>query len=594
MSRAIAHRGPDDDGVWSTNSALFLHRRLSILDLSSAGHQPMVSACGRYIMVFNGEIYNYRELRPQLEERGAVFRGSGDSEVLLASYAEFGADCLAHLNGMWALAIWDVQRKRLFVSRDRFGKKPFYYALQGGRLIFASEIKAILASGVVAASPNPTAVGDFCAERVSDHTAETFFKEIHQLRPGTFGLWQEGQFRTSTYWTLPDDAAENEPGDPVESIRDLLADSVKLRLRSDARVGTTLSGGLDSSGVACFAAGQSTGELHAFSTIVVNPPEEAAGIVQVAHAQPNLTLHSDQPDGRCLVDELDECLWHQDEPFADGSMLAHFRLMRLARERGVKVILTGQGADEVFAGYPGHLVAHVAGLIARGAWAEARSFTAQVRATGQPISMKAAFGYAMPAPLAQFTRGRGIDGRLDWLDSETATVSSEVRAGIVEEAGRDRLNGTLRKSISKRTLPGFLHYDDRNSMAFGVETRAPYLDHRLVSKVLPTAGGVKVRRGRTKSLLRDALMPIVPRPIVSRLAKQGYPAPIAHWVRSADQAVKQEWLATVKLCPMIRFDRWSLRSRRFLAGDDRELPAVWRGLILALWYSRFVARPVCP
>ena len=593
MSEAIAHRGPDDRGEWSSPDALLVHRRLSILDLTHAGQQPMRSACGRYVMVFNGEIYNYRELRSELESRGFVFRSQSDSEVLLAAYVAYGEGCLPRLNGMWAFAIWDTQRRALFASRDRFGKKPFYYTVAGDRLVFASEIKAILATGLVAAQPNANAVADFCAERVSDHTDATFFKGIHQLRPGTWALWRARQLRTSSYWTLPTDSDDQGSADPIEEIRHLLDESVKLRLRADTPVGTTLSGGLDSSGITCIAAAQCRGELNAFSTIDADPPEEAAGIANVARAHANVRVHTDSPDHCCLLDELDACLWHQEEPFADGSMLAHFRLMRLTRQRGIKVLLTGQGADEVFAGYPGHLAAHTAGLIARGAWREARSFAFAARANGQRVSLKSAFGYALPPSLATYIRGRRIDHHLDWLDSEMARVSPAVRSGVVDVGDSDALNGTLRQSISQRTLPSFLHYDDRNSMAFGVETRSPYLDHRLVSRVLPLAGSLKLRRGLTKSLLRDALAPVLPASIVRRTAKQGYPAHIGSWLKTTDAAAQSGWLAKVKSCPLIRFDRWRERHRRFLAGDDRELPAVWRGLVLTMWYDRFVAHEPC-
>lgn len=549
----------------------------------------MSSHCGRYVMVYNGELYNYLELRTELQKRGARFFGNSDSEVLLAAYVEYGIGCLQQFNGMWAFAIWDREQHSLFACRDRFGKKPFYYVDQDGRFIFASEIKAILATKQVDAKPNIIAVADFCAERVSDHTSNTFFRGVHQLPPASWLRWQEGRMTIGQYWSLPED--NNEPASlmQIEEIRDCLYDAVRLRLRSDTPIGTLLSGGLDSSGVTCLAAQFSDASIHAFSTIDGQPVEEAAGIDHVLALHENVILYRDQPNANCMADELDACLWHQEEPFADGSMLAHFRLMRLASEHGVKVLLTGQGADEVFAGYPGHLQIHLAGLIAGGAWCEARQVFRAVAATGQRLSLKSVLGYALPAKLAQQIRAMRSHGSVDWLVSDFATISPSIAGGYVRESGTDPLNGALRESILRRTLPGFLHYEDRNSMAFGVETRLPFLDYRLVEKVLPVSGQMKLQGGFTKTLLRKALADSVPMVILQRATKQGYPAPLAAWLRSSRHLFDSTWLEVIAHCPLLRLDRWSERYKAFMAGQEIELPAVWRGLILAMWYQRFIA-----
>ena len=588
MGDAIAHRGPDDSGSWSDQSATLVHRRLSIIDVSASGHQPMLSFCGRYVLVFNGEIYNYRELKEELINKGIAFQSHSDTEVLLASFATWGESCVTRFNGMWAFAIWDRNERRLFVSRDRFGEKPFYYVLRDGTFWFASEIKALLEAGIASRAVNPQAVADFAAERVSDHSAETFFAEVRQLPPATSG-WVDGvKLAYSTYWSIPEEDYSSNEATSAEEIAHLLEDAIRIRLRSDVPVGVLLSGGLDSSSVSCLAAQLSTEPLAAFSTIDRAPPDEAAGIQAVLDANPGLLLHRDEPPDDCLEKELMHCLWHQEEPFADGSMLAHFRLMRLAHDKGVHVLLTGQAADEVFGGYPGFLAVHLGGLLRRGALGEARSFHRHWSETSQDLSIRSVLGQALPARLGALLRRRKSHGALDWLARDWQAVSRSVSAGYTDSQS-DSLNGALRACLKQRTLPAFLHYEDRNSMSVGVETRIPFLDHRLVEKVLPIAGSRKLDQARTKALLRIAVADRVPSSIVQRLAKDGYPAPLVRWMRRSSPGVLADWREAVHSCPFIQFGPWDKRWQRLMAGDDAELPMTWRGLILSLWYRQYVA-----
>ena len=447
----------------------------------------MVSLCGRYVLAYNGEIYNFVELRRELEGRGVAFHSHSDSEVLLAAFATWGNDCVSRFNGMWAFAIWDRQLRRLFISRDRFGEKPFYYVIRGGAFWFASEIKALLAAGIAGRSVNPRAVADFAAERVSDHTEETFFEDVRQLPPASCGWFENARLKQQRYWELPADEAAPVNPDLAEEIGALLEDSVRLRLRSDVDVGVLLSGGLDSSSVSCLAAKFSDRTVASFSTINKPPPEEAAGIDAVLAAHPNLRPYRDEPGDDCLDQELEQCLWHQEEPFADGSMLAHFRLMRLVRASGIRVLLSGQGADEVFAGYPGFLSMHLGGLLRRGRLFEAASLLIALSHGGQSLPWAGAAGYALPDALRSVVRRRRIRNDADWLAADCRQVSDGVIEGYASSTG-DPVNDALRACLSQRTLPGFLHYEDRNSMAFGVEVRAPFLDHRLVEKVLPVPG----------------------------------------------------------------------------------------------------------
>lgn len=587
MLASIAHRGPDDEGVWGDEHAILGHRRLSIIDTSSAGHQPMLSPCDRYVLSYNGEIYNYIELRRELERSGNVFRSHSDSEVLLAAFRAWGEACVDRFNGMWAFAIWDRQAKRLFVSRDRFGEKPFYYVIRRGAIWFASEIKGLLAADVASRAVNPGAVADFASDRVTDHTAHTFFADVMQLPPSTSGWFHDGTLSTSRYWSLPSDQATTGSLHLAEEVGELLEDAVRLRLRSDVDVGVLLSGGLDSSSIACLASADGR-HLAAFSTIDSQPPEEAAGIDQVLAMYPGLRLHRDTPPENSLEQDLAECLWHQEEPFADGSMLAHFRLMRRARAEGIRVLLTGQAADEVFAGYPGFQDIHAGGLLGRGDLAGAWRFVQSMTSSGQSIAGKSVLGYALPASASGLIRTLKAHGSLDWLVPEYRNTSAFVARGYAQRAA-DPVNAALRSCLSARTVPGFLHYEDRNAMAFGVETRIPFLDHRLVEKVLPLPASAKLENGRTKAILRDAVEGKVPSSIIQRLAKQGYPAPLGRWLRAASPHSLGRFSEAISACPIIATEPWLRRQRGFLQGDESHMQAVWRGLIIALWHQRFIA-----
>lgn len=586
MLQAIAHRGPDNEGLWTDGDVALGHRRLSIIDTSASGNQPMVSASGRFVLVYNGEIYNYLELRRELVAAGARFASHSDSEVLLAAFEVWGERCVQRFNGMWAFVIWDRQSRRLFASRDRFGEKPFYYVQRDGGFWFASEIKALLAAGVAERRVNATAVADFAVDRVSDHTCDTFFANVRQLGPATSAWLDGGKLETATYWRLPHVPARDSHESTPEQIGDLLQDAVRLRLRSDVEVGVLLSGGLDSSAVACLAAGQQGNRLSAFSTIDQQPPEEARGIAEVLDLYPSLIQHVDTPPADALEQDMAQCLWHQEEPFADGSMLAHFRLMRLARSAGVRVLLTGQAADEVFAGYPGFQSIHIGGLVRAGRMGAAWSHVQTMRRTGQRLPLGTTAGNALPRPLARLLRRKRAAASMRWLAPEFRAGSS-IMDGYVER-GEDAVNAALRECLQRRTVPGFLHYEDRNAMAFGIETRIPFLDHRLVEMVLPISGASKLSGGRTKALLRQAIQGVVPGAIIDRLAKQGYPAPLARWLGNMSVSQRKSQAELVAQCPLIHFAVWQRNADRFYAGDESALSTVWRGWVLAAWHDRFI------
>lgn len=587
MSERIAHRGPDDAGLWFSDGVALAHRRLSIIDLSPEGHQPMLSLCGRYAITFNGEIYNYVELRRELETLGDRFRGASDTEVLLAAYRRWGEAMLPRLNGMWAFAIWDVETRTLFASRDRFGKKPFYYATAGERFLFASEIKTLFACPNLAREPDLQSIADFASERVSDHGDASFFAGVFQLPAGCVLRWRAGKLEIRSYWRLEARARGDYARPDIEELRGLLRSAVDLRLRADTPVGALLSGGLDSSLVTCLAAeGAAPGgqPISTFSTIHDPPYEEAQGIAAVQQAHPSLRSFYDSPTARDFWDEVEQVLWHQEQPFADASMVAHFRLMRLARRSGVPVILSGQAADEVFAGYPGYLWIYLGSRLRQGSLGRFAQTWAQISAYQSP-PLRNVILNMLPRALSHAAKAAASRAGLDWL----ATDRRPSQAIFHDRPGgsADPLDEALLQSIEVRTLPGFLHYEDRNAMAFGVETRLPFLDYRLVEALFRLSPDDKLAGGVTKSLLRRMAEGVAPDSIRLQTRKTGYPAPLSHYLRQQPERIRE---AAAAPCPLIEPKAWSRHVDRFFAGDDRRLDAVWRGYMLCRWYDRFIEK----
>lgn len=592
MSDAIAHRGPNGSGAYSAPDCMLGHRRLSIIDLSEAGAQPMTSSCQRYTLVFNGMIYNYLELRQALQAKGDVFVGGSDTEVLLVGLARYGDDFVHQLNGMFAFAFWDKAQRRLFAARDRFGEKPLVYTNSQGRLYMASEAKALLRLPDVSGEPDPQAVADFAADRITNQTDRTFFKAIKQIPAGSTLTWQAGEVRVQRYWQLP-----LTPEDAYVPPRDgeiaaLLQDAISLRLRADTPVGCLLSGGLDSTYIASAVQRLKTrsDQSHTYSTVHNPPYEEASGIDAFSAAYPEARLHFDQPTQNDFWDALPDVLFVHEQPFGDASMVAHYRLMRLVRETGTPVVLGGQAADEVFAGYPAHLWMYL-GFQLGSADPQSLAALSQAMRLYSAIGWKPILGHATPIAVTRPIRERATRNGLAWLhpawrQTESAFHHAYSGADLARTKNVHRLDQALAKAIETRTLPGFLHYQDRNAMAFGVEGRLPFLDHRLVERLFQIAPKDKLAGMQTKALLRDAAAGLVPESVRTRLAKQGYPAPLAQWLRA-----NAEPLRRVLACPdtdeIVNVRTWRGAVSRFLAGDNATLDVVWRGFLLTKWRERF-------
>jgi asparagine synthase (glutamine-hydrolysing) len=581
MSERIAHRGPDGQGLWTEGDATLAHRRLAIIDLSPAGAQPMVSECGQFVVVFNGEIYNYLELREELSGSEQRFRTSSDTEVLLAAWRRWRHRSLTRLNGMFAFAIWDRKERSLFAARDRFGEKPFYYFQHGSTLYFASEVKAFKAIPWMVWRPDVQAIADFAVERVTDHSATCLFDGIRQLRPGSWLRFTDGHMSHGTYWSLDSVTTSSSIGD--EELRSLIRDAVRIRLRADTPVGTLLSGGVDSSVVTCIMADFGLPQAkYTYSTINSPPVSEAVGIDAVLRQFPGLQARQDHPTASQFWRDLPLLLWHQEEPFGDASMAAHFSLMRLARQTGVPVLLTGQGADEVFGGYESSLYHHLGSRLRQ--WPPQAAWNTVRRMLLSPeIPFRNVLFHALPLSISRPLKKRLVHYP-DWLSPDFRRVSTCLDS--VETEQEDPSITYMKNLLRVRTLPGFLHYEDRNSMAFGVETRLPFLDHRLAEAMVRMPSVRTYEGGWTKARLRAVSGGLVPSTILLRKVKMGYPAPLAGWIRDNRTAFEERTDdRSFRECPIIEQRAWRRRVKAFFNGDTQQVHAVWRGFLLATWHS---------
>ena len=591
MLDCLAHRGPDGAGQVIRDARVGLgHRRLAVIDLSDDAAQPMRSASGCEV-ILNGEIYNYIELRAELASNGAVFRTSSDTEVLLAAYERWGRDCLGRLNGMFAFALYDPSRRSLLIARDRFGEKPLYYhRTAGGTFLFASEIKALLAYPGVTAEVERRSVYDFLRHKRAEVEPATFFQGVLALRPGHYLEMSvdEGDEVTAPYWRLTAAAEDPRPAhELVAAYRTLLEDSIAIRLRSDVPVGSSLSGGIDSSAVVGYLAlGRRAARQHTFSARFPGWPLDEGRYIADVNALTRAQSHqvSPVPDPA----DLERVVWHQDQPFGSLSIYAQWSVMRLAQQEGITVLLDGQGADETVAGYHSYFAALFRYLFRTGRWLALARETKGFAAVHGAARLRALAFYAIPESganlLRTLRRGEGIPASF-------ARAQSAIAADRDAPDGfRTDLDQMLASTLTRTMLPALLRYADRNSMAFGREVRLPYLDHRLVELAFTLPWEMKLHRGRTKRVLREAMRDYLPDSVRGRHDKIGYAPPQAAWLRGPLCQWADDLLASRRFAEREWADSREVRTMwsAFRNGDDRAHEDIWRFLAVEAWARSFL------
>jgi len=568
----IIHRGPDAEGYFIGDCFALGHRRLSILDLSDAGNQPM-TYMNRYTITYNGEIYNYIELKSELSGLGYTFATGTDTEVILAAYDQWGTRCVSHFNGMWAFALYDSQTKQIFCSRDRFGIKPFYYSEAGGDFVFCSEIKQALARHDRNVVNLPILV-DYLVLGLSEHTSETFFSGIHALEGGCNLIYdlESHKYTIQRYYELRTDDALRDADEEsaIEQFRTLLVDSVRLRLRSDVKVGTCLSGGLDSSSIAATAARlhaeHSSQPFAAITAASTNPENDESQFAKMVAERSGIDLNLTEPthyDFQTIVKELVRV---QEEPFSGPSLVMQYYVFDKARELGCKVMLDGQGGDETLLGYERYFATWLYSLPFKDFVAGLFRSTRNSRLTiGQTLAY---FSYFLLAGVRRrFLRRRNRFIKREYLNAVSWHWLEKLSAAHRDVVMLQKLE------LSQTQLPHLLRYEDRNSMAHSIESRLPFLDYRLVELAVSLPNPVKIKGGWTKYLLRKSTEDVLPSKVSWRTNKFGFEAPANDWLL----AHRNEMQKSVDNSPLI-----ATIARTTTGLSDTSL---WALYFVAVWES---------
>jgi asparagine synthase (glutamine-hydrolysing) len=600
MREALIHRGPDDAGVWMRAKGPpfvgFGHRRLSIIDLSEAGRQPMSYNEGNLVVVYNGELYNYIELRNELKGLGCAFGTQSDTEVLLAAFYQWGEDCLNRLNGMFAFAIWDERKRRLFAARDRFGKKPFFYHFKNGQFYFASEMKALFRHPEIRCLADPGELESYADAFQTENGDRTMFEGIFRLKPSeALVLGVDGGLKRWQYWGLEKKVGANESNleDAVAKFRELFTDSVKIRLRADVPLGSSLSGGLDSSAIVCTLANelksQDNSGLKTFSARFPNSPtfdegEYIDAVVDASDAQAYQTTPS--PDD--LIEHIRQIHYYQEEPFVSSSIFAQWKVMQLAKEQGVTILLDGQGGDEILAGYIPYFSSYFMDLLLKhrlGTLAlELGSFLLlQYKTIRKYEDASQRFHVLGPSTLSNFWKARRrYGGRRQRRRGEASGAQFTCPSPF-----EDRLSRHLHRDLVEVRIPQLLRYADRNAMAFSREVRNPFLDHRLVEFLFSLPSHYKIRHGWNKFILRQAMSGIIPRKVINRFDKVGYITPETQWLRGPLKEWAQDILFGKKLREVRSYPEVEVRLywQEHQSGKGDYRWRIWPWISLSVWLS---------
>ncbi|ALS24162.1 MULTISPECIES: asparagine synthase (glutamine-hydrolyzing) [Paenibacillus] len=580
----VTHRGPDGAGYYCEDNFAFGHRRLAILDLSGEGHQPMHYLNGEYTITFNGEIYNFIEIRDELRKYGFEFKSNSDTEVILAAYKHWGKECVNQFNGMWAFALYDKTNKIIFCSRDRYGVKPFYYYNDNQIFVFGSEIKQLI-SFLPQRRVNKQILLDFIISNYSDHKNETFFQNIlklpaahnlvYDLKSNSIDVYRYYSIEKSNrIASLSYESAEKEYGDTLK-------DGIALRLRSDVKVGTCLSGGLDSSSVATIAATlykeNSDIPFSAITAVSTQSNNDESGFAKIVAEHCGMNWIQVKPSYEDFVESLDHLVYSQEEPFGSPSLTMQYFVMKAARENGITVLLDGQGGDETLLGYEKYYAAYYTSIFKKEGFVAALKGIIQSSQNNSKMSLKTILMYLIGGLSARL-RFKYYAWRHRYLKEFPHQIPQHMK-----DFSKACLNEFELQELEIRSsnLPILLRYEDKNSMAHSIETRLPFIDYRTLGIALSLPGQYKMHQGWTKYILRKIMDKHMPDEIVWRKNKFGFEAPENQWLRKHKKNMMEQ-IKTSKilnyLCDMAKlikiFDKLDMRTQ-------------WRLYSVALWEKKF-------
>lgn len=614
LSRSLQHRGPDGEGFLlqnethavpyfdafsqtpgrklnylpeaklpeqeSTSFLGFVHRRLSIIDLSETGHQPMCDTQGKLWITYNGEVYNYSELKKELGNLGYTFISESDTEVILQAYRHWGEKCVDHFNGMWAFCIYDTEKNRCFASRDRFGVKPFYYVDKPNLFAFASEQKALVNAGIAGSNVNEKALHNYLVNSQLESEEQNFFADIRELWPGTNLIYNLNthHFRLSSYYhlnhqlSLANEVLTDE--ELIDKISSAFKQSVRLRLRSDVEVGTCLSGGIDSSAIAMSISELTRQPFHCFTSVFRNTPFNEEHYADLVAKKAGAYHDKVEPTFEGLTEELDELIYSQDVPIWDTSTYAQYKVMELAKKNKIKVVLDGQGADELFAGYHHHFLATWNHYFAK----------------GQPLnafrSIKASSD-SIQNPFLFFIKER-IKHNFHFQSNKLSPLLKREFVNTYPISNPSRyfndLNEQLIHDIYHTRLKSFLKCEDRCGMWHSVESRVPFSDDiDLIELMFSFDANRKIQKGTSKYLLREALKSTLPKEIYERRDKKGFDTPIQNWLTRLRPLMIDEVLNS----GLNLID--PLHIQKFNSSDPYQNKLLFRLFVFCRWKKRFKA-----
>ncbi|MDC1003138.1 asparagine synthase (glutamine-hydrolyzing) [Candidatus Pelagibacter sp.] len=566
----LSHRGPDDEGVWEDTNILLGHRRLSIIDLSQAGHQPMIDNQSGSIIIFNGEIYNYLELAEELKKLGYKFKGNSDTEVLLYSLVEWGPNVISKLNGMWAFAFWSPKKNQLILSRDRFGVKPLYFHQSKNNFAFASEPKGLLNIFPKLRSINENVLLDFLKNNSLYTENKSFYNNIDVFPQAHYGIYEPNnrKFNLIRYWDYPksvnNDISEEEA---IDEFSVLLKDSVRLRLRSDVSVGVTLSGGLDSTGILAATNSEKKKPINCYTSVYEEDSFDEYKWAEIASKNVECKLTPVISKQTGWLDALKKITWHLDAPNYSPAVFPIWNIMKYSRSENVPVLLDGQGADESLGGYAQYSILNLLESLSfknneiRNLKFLLKHLRGVISTFGLIHSLSFAVKETSPKIHSWYRRKVGFQSLLlDEFCDSPHSKNNEVKSYSV----RDRLIN----DHSSYILPGLLHYGDALSMSHGIEVRNPFLDYRLVEWIFKLPNNILFNNNETKSILRQFLRNNKQIDISHRADKKGYPTPVGKWLASneieqlllSEENSMLQWCDKKKIKKLIHLNRRGVKT----------------------------------
>ena len=589
MNASIKHRGPDDEGVFLDDEISLGHVRLSIIDLSEKGHQPMFyeHEKRKQWIVFNGEIYNFMELRKELESRGYSFRSSTDTEVVLAAYMEWGEKCVERFNGMWAFAIYDADNGILFLSRDRFGIKPLYYHYDGERFIFSSEIKALFQHNIPR-RPNDRVIFDYLYYNLIDHTEETFFEGIKRLLPGhnLKFIISSKRIEINEYYSINSKIKAVMP-DP-KKFRELMLKAVERRLIADVPVGSCLSGGLDSSTIVCSMRKiNPESEIKVFSLVFPGQKIDESRYQEIISEYTKSRRYTTTFGFEELLHDLEDLIDTQEEPFPTLSIYGQYRVMRLAKENDMKVLLDGQGSDEILAGYHwffGYLFAEkLMKMKFRDLIDEIKSYK---KLHGNLMPVMNMLLILLPVRVSKLLWAR----RFRHLKKEfVKRYRNRDTKRIIWKTRTVRDVAVIAETYS--SLPRLLRFEDKNAMRWSIESRVPFCDHEVVEYVLSLPSEARISRGITKKILREAFDGLVPSEVIWRKDKVAFATPDDDLLRTEiGKKVVEKIISSKSFKSRPYWDHRKVEKmfRKHLESKGNYGREIWKMIILEIWLRRWI------